>query len=147
MHPYLVVGLLGIGLKFAVGTAPDPRDQQALLDTASVLLAQNGYHIEHASQTTEIAIAASNGDCRLVLAEIRPQGWNTAQIQTLYRDYDDIFYVLGGKILRQPPVYRATLHYQIARIMGQLRVDYDWQPVWAIIGQARCKPESLFATR
>lgn len=145
LHPILFLGLAGVLLKIAVGTAPDPRDPQALLDSASVLLAPRGYHIESAVQTTELTIKASRDACTVMLVEVRPQGWNTSRIQTLYGDFDRLFYLYRGEALRQAPTARATWNYQIARILGQLRLRSDWEPLWALLGHSACKPEETFA--
>lgn len=145
LHPFVIAGALGVLLKFMVGTAADPRDQQALLDSASVLLASRGYHIESAVQTTELTITASRDQCRMLLVEVRPQGWNTARIQTLYRDYDRVFYLYRGEVLNQAPTYRATWSYQIARVLGQLHIRTDWEPIWAVLGRSACAPEALFS--
>ena len=143
-HPFLLAGALGVLVKLLVGTAPDPRSQQALLDSASVLLASRGYHIVSAVQTTELTVKAARDQCVLLLVEVRPQGWNTARIQTLYKDYDRSFYYYKGEMLKEAPTYRATWNYQMARILGQLHWRSDWETVWAVMGQSACNPEALF---
>lgn len=134
----VLLTILSVGTKILLGTAPDLRDPAALKRTLVARLITEGFSVDEIPHSAEVSLTARRGSCHLAIIEARPQGWNNALIERATGEADRLTFLFEGRTSDDLPRYRATWHYQTARILRQVGGQPRWHPVLAILSSRQC---------
>ena len=90
-------------------------------------------------------IYAASGDCRLLIREMIPQGWNLDSIKTLDSQEGRLSFVFKGMVYTDQPINigNTTLAHYLTRLQQKLGLDSVSNPVLAVVASESCSLDVL----
>jgi hypothetical protein len=90
-------------------------------------------------------IYAASGDCRLLIREMIPQGWNLDSIKTLDSQEGRLSFVFKGMVYTDQPINigNTTLTHYWTRLQQKLGLDSVSNPVLAVVASESCSLDAL----
>lgn len=80
-------------------------------------------------------------DCRLVLANMAPQGWHAGVLHQVGRNAERMFFVFDGAISAAQPTLGPRLRLYVNLIERQLGLSAAFHPLLGVVADAACGAE------
>ena len=90
-------------------------------------------------------VYAASGNCRLLIREMIPQGWNLDSIKTLDTQEGRLSFVFKGMVYTDQPINigNTTLTHYWTRLQQKLGLDSVSNPVLAVVASESCSLDAL----
>ena len=90
-------------------------------------------------------VYAASGNCRLLIREMIPQGWNLDSIKTLDTQEGRLSFVFKGMVYTDQPINigNTTLTHYWTRLQQKLGLDSVSNPVLAVVASESCSLDTL----
>jgi hypothetical protein len=124
----------------------DTENQKAHLTVQNSVVAFLARHQFQSHGTPDGSrIYATSGDCRLLVSEMVPQGWNLDSINTMGTLEGRLSFVFKGVVYTDHPVSitRTTLSHYWTRLQQKMGLDASWNPVLAVVASDGCSLDAL----
>ena len=134
---------LTVSLKVMVRDTENPNARLAVQDSVVAFLTRHQFQshsMPHGSR-----IYAASGDCRLLIEEMFPQGWNLDSIKTLDAQEGRLSFVFKGMVYTDQPINigNTTLTHYWTRLQQKLGLDSVSNPVLAVVASENCSLDAL----
>ncbi len=134
---------LSLAIKLAAGAIVEPRESDALNVALKGFLERGGFRAVDLNDGPEPRYLALSPTCRMIVTEVRPQGWNASAVRRLARPEDKIIYVEGGRLERDLSTPLNALAYHAVRFAKTIGIPIRWRPVLAVIAAPGCDVAGL----
>jgi hypothetical protein len=88
-------------------------------------------------------IYAASGDCRLVIKQVLPQGYNLNAIKAMIAQEGRLSFVFDGRVYGERPPATTTLSHYWTRLRQQLGLKAREKPVLAVASSESCAVDAL----
>ena len=132
---------LTVSLKVMVRDTENQNAHLAVQDLVVAFLARHQFQ----SHGTLDGIYAASGNCRLLIREMIPQGWNLDSIKTLDSQEGRLSFVFKGMVYTDQPINigNTTLTHYWTRLQQKLGLDSVSNPVLAVVASESCSLDAL----
>lgn len=111
--------VLGLSLKIAGSGAASPAGPVHVEHQLAAFLEREGFYVEDNQRGDDlhlVSVKATQGECRLLLAVVSPQGWHRTLLMQIAAPHDQVSFVHDGNIYKVQPIWRTAAHDYLGRI-------------------------------
>jgi len=140
-----VVLLAPLTLAWKVAIPPTGYHPDHSRQAISEFLERNGFDVVVSAEYVnyEAIIRATRASCRLVIAELTPDGSNRDLIRALVGDTDRHLVVFRGNLYAQQPITSTVIHSLWSKFLRGLGLIRDIRPVLAVGANSTCDIEAM----
>ena len=132
---------LTVLLKVLVRDTENPNARLAVQDTVVAFLTR--YQFQSHSMPDGSRIYAASGDCRLLIEQMFPRGWNLDSIRTLHAQEGRLSFVFKGRVYTDQPIGSTILSDYWTRLQQKLGLHPVSNPVLAVVASENCSLDAL----
>ena len=133
---------LTLAWKIAIPPAYNPDHlKEALVE----FFERNGFNVVVSVESVndEAIIHATSNSCRLVIAELTPNGYNRDLVRALAGDTDRQFVVFRGDLYTQQPILWTMIDDLWSRFLRELGLIRDSTPILAVGANSTCDTDGM----
>jgi hypothetical protein len=134
-----------LSLKAMVQDTGKTRDHLTLRDSVTAFLTRHQFETHGTQKAISIEpISAISGDCRLLISEMIPQGWNRDSLNTSSTE-GLLFFVFKGAVYTEPPagIESPALSHYWTRLKQKMGLEASSTPILAVITSGNCSLDAL----
>ena len=134
--------VLTLGLKLAVySQQAAPADPDVVNRTVVAFLLQHGFesHLDKRSGMFD----ANAGNCRMLITEAAPQGWDRSRVELHAKTIGRLSYVFDGAIYANEPFLAPMIDEYWARVGFKMGLKPSRHPILAVAASDDCKMSAL----
>src|SRR5439155_22781748 len=109
-----------VSLKLFVRDTVREKPWDEVHDRIIAFLVRHGLEAHVDRRPAGLLIRAGAGDCRMLVAEVSPQGLNRDSVERFARDVGRLLYVFDGAISPEMPIARASLDHYWTRFLQRI---------------------------
>ena len=134
---------LTVSLKVMVRDTETQNAHLAVQDSVVAFLTRHQFQSHGMPDNSRIY--AASGDCRLLIEEMFPRGWNLDSIKTLHAQEGRLSFVFKGMVYTDQPINigNTTLTHYWTRLQQKLGLDSVSNPVLAVVASESCSLDAL----
>ena len=127
---------LTVSLKVVVRDAENQNAPLTVQDAVVAFLTRHQFQSHGTPDGSRIY--AASGDCRLLIREVIPQGWNLDSIKRLDTEGGRLSFVFKGMVYTDLPIGSTTLSHYWTRLQQKLGLTAGSNPVLAVVASGSC---------
>jgi hypothetical protein len=138
--------VLSLGWKlFLRPAASDDASVRSAQSRLAEFLSRQHYSVTLAERAADgqPSIIASTGACRILAVRSPAMGTDRDLVRRLASPSDGIFILYKGKIYDEQPTFRTVADFLWARMLREVGIGVQQQPVFAIISPQSCNSRRL----
>jgi hypothetical protein len=134
---------LTVSLKVMVRDTENQNAHLAVKDSVVAFLTRHRFQSHGMPDGSRIY--AASGDCRLLIEEMIPQGWNLDSIKTLDTQDGRLSFVFKGMVYTDQPISigSTTVSHYWTRLQQKLGINTVSNPVLAVVASESCSLDAL----
>lgn len=133
--------VLSVSIKLANGDGSPPDHEQRLAkQEVADFLSRQGFQVDHAiaEQTDSPIVRAATDACSLLVIAAAPQGWHRNLLLRLAEPQDQTFFVVGGTLYEDQPLWRTWDYHYWRRANHLLGRRLPVHPVFGVVASRAC---------
>ena len=135
---------LSLALKLPGSMSEKEATSKDVTDQLAMFLEENGFRVgSRASDEDMFLVSATEGDCRLFVAVLSPQGWHRHLIRRLTPVGSQLTFYFGGESYGDQPVLLTRTHEYWSRLLRSIGGSPPPSPVLGIIGLPACELDAI----
>lgn len=130
--------LISLGLKLS---ARDVVEQSRDPGTSRLeaFLVQHGFQSAEAGTMGGLsAVSGSSGPCRIVLADVAPQGWHRDIVRRVAAANDQVLFSFQGRTYLEQPIWSTWSTYYRDTFLRKMGLPSHFEPVYAVVASPAC---------
>jgi len=135
--------VLSVSLKFIFRDTATANQNGHLTLQDSALAFLTRHQFQAASTPDSKRIDAVSGDCRLVIREIIPQGWDLDSAKTLGAHEGRLSFIFKGRVYTDLPLGSTILSHYWTRLQQKMGLNASSNPVLAVAASDGCSLDAL----
>jgi hypothetical protein len=135
---------LTLGLKLLFyHLVPAPTDPEMLGETLASFLLQHGFESRLETRFGQVVVHAKLGNCRMLISEAAPQGWNRSSIELQAKPVGRVSYVFDGAVHQHEPFFAPMIDEYWTRVRFKMGLSPSRHPVLAVAASDECMINAL----
>jgi hypothetical protein len=122
-----------------------PAQQQVATTQIAAFLTRQGFAPNAAPlEESPARVAGQSGSCRVLIAELAPQGWHQDIFRRFAAPEDRVFFIFQGRIHDAQPVWQTRFSFYWNRIVGHLGVNAAQNGlVYGVVATPECDLDAV----
>src|SRR3954447_21849559 len=135
-----VLLVFSLGLKLGLSSVPGEDDTAAAMagQIAGFLGGQGFRPGEVIDNPGLPLVPAARDGCSLLVAEVSPEGWHRETLRRMAGPDDRTFFVFGGAVYEEQPIWRSWVRHQWHRLNGLVGRRLAVRPVLGVVARPGC---------
>ena len=134
---------LTLGLKLVFYHPVAPADPEALGEAVASFLLKQGFESRLEIKFGQVFIHANAGQCRMLITEAAPQGWNRDGIALHSKPVGRLNYIFDGTVHEQEPFVAPLVGEYWTRVRIKMGLNLSRHPVLAVAASDDCSINAL----
>lgn len=134
---------LTLSLKFTLRDRTTANENGHLTVQDSVIAFLTRHQFQSDSTPDGKRIDAVSGDCRLVIRQIIPQGWDLDGVKTIGAQEGQLSFIFKGLVYTDLPLRSTILSHYWTRLQQKMGLNASSNPVLAVAASDSCSLDAL----
>jgi hypothetical protein len=118
-------------------------DNAVLGEAVVPFLLEHGFESHLEKSSDGVLVHATAGQCRMLISEATPQGWDRHQNELLAKPVGRLSYIFDGALRPNEPFLAPMLDRWWMRVRIKLGLSPNYHPVFAVAASEDCAVDTL----
>ncbi len=133
---------LTLALKVNQGM-PAPADPELFENAVAWFLGQHGFASSLETRSRWVFVQAKSENCRMLIREAEPHGWDNSRIEFLTKEVGQVKYVFDGVVYEHEPFPAPVIGQYWAILRSKMGLSPNRHPVLAVAASDDCQIDRL----